>query len=40
MAVLRGPPPDRHGIDNWSLWLDVKIAFKTILAVLLGRGAR
>jgi len=27
-------------IDNWSLWLDIKIAFKAIPAVLLGRGAR
>ena len=29
---------DLEYIDNWSLWLDVKIAFKTIPAVLLGRG--
>jgi len=38
-AVLR----DRRSkcdIDNWSLWLDVKIALKTIPAVLLGRSAR
>ena len=27
-------------IDNWSLWLDVKILFKTIPAVLMGAGAR
>ncbi|TAE74011.1 MAG: sugar transferase [Verrucomicrobia bacterium] len=26
-------------IDNWSLWLDIKILFRTIPAVFLGRGA-
>jgi exopolysaccharide biosynthesis polyprenyl glycosylphosphotransferase len=31
---------DLEYIDNWSLWLDVKIALKTIPAVLLGRGAK
>jgi exopolysaccharide biosynthesis polyprenyl glycosylphosphotransferase len=30
---------DLEYIDNWSLWLDFKIFFKTIPVVLLGRGA-
>ncbi len=29
---------DLDYIDNWSLWLDGKIFFKTFLAVVLGRG--
>ena len=31
---------DLEYIDNWSLWLDVKIALRTIPAVLMGRGAK
>ena len=31
---------DLEYIDNWSLWLDIKILFKTIPAVLTGKGAR
>jgi exopolysaccharide biosynthesis polyprenyl glycosylphosphotransferase len=31
---------DLKYIDNWSIWLDVKILFKTIPAVLFGSGAR
>jgi lipopolysaccharide/colanic/teichoic acid biosynthesis glycosyltransferase len=27
-------------IDNWSLWLDMKIIFKTIFVVLSMRGAK
>ena len=30
---------DLEYIDNWSIWLDFKILFKTILVVLLGKGA-
>lgn len=29
---------DLHYIDNWSLWLDFKILFKTVKAVLAGDG--
>jgi len=31
---------DLEYIDNWSLWLDFKILFKTIPVVLLGIGAK
>ena len=31
---------DLEYIDNWSLWLDIKILFKTIPAVLFGSGAK
>jgi len=31
---------DLEYIDNWSLWLDLKILFKTIPAVLIGTGAK
>jgi lipopolysaccharide/colanic/teichoic acid biosynthesis glycosyltransferase len=30
---------DLEYIDNWSLWLDIKILWRTIWVVLLGRGA-
>lgn len=31
---------DLEYIDNWSLWMDVKILLKTIVVVLFGRGSR
>ena len=30
---------DLYYIDNWSLWLDVKILLKTIYVVLLAKGS-
>ena len=30
---------DIQYIDNWSLWLDMKILFKTFFVVLVGYGA-
>jgi lipopolysaccharide/colanic/teichoic acid biosynthesis glycosyltransferase len=30
---------DVEYIDNWSLWLDLKILLRTIPVVLLGKGA-
>ena len=31
---------DLEYIDNWSLWLDVKILFQTIPVVVMGTGAK
>lgn len=31
---------DMHYIDNWSMWLDVKLLLKTVPAVLFARGAK
>jgi exopolysaccharide biosynthesis polyprenyl glycosylphosphotransferase len=31
---------DLNYIDNWSLWLDIKVLTKTLPAALLGKGAR
>lgn len=31
---------DLEYIDNWSIGLDIKILFKTVGAVLKGRGSR
>jgi len=31
---------DLEYIDNWSLWLDLKILVRTIPAVLIGTGAK
>ena len=31
---------DLEYIDNWSLWLDLKIMFKTVPVVLVGHGAK
>jgi lipopolysaccharide/colanic/teichoic acid biosynthesis glycosyltransferase len=30
---------DTHYIDNWSMWLDIKIIFKTITAIFNKKGA-
>ena len=31
---------DQQYVDQWSLWLDLKILLKTVPVVVLGRGAR
>ena len=31
---------DLRYIDEWSLWLDIKLFFRTIPAVLFGKGAK
>ena len=31
---------DLEYIDNWSLWLDLKILLRTVPAVLVGTGAK
>jgi lipopolysaccharide/colanic/teichoic acid biosynthesis glycosyltransferase len=31
---------DLEYIDNWSIWLDLKILFRTVPVVLLGTGAK
>ena len=31
---------DLEYIDNWSLWLDLKILFRTVPVVLMGTGAK
>ena len=31
---------DAYYVDNWSLWLDAKILFKTVKVVLTGDGSR
>jgi lipopolysaccharide/colanic/teichoic acid biosynthesis glycosyltransferase len=30
---------DIYYIENWSLWLDIKILLRTVPVVLLGEGA-
>ena len=31
---------DKEYMDNWSLWLDIKIILKTFLVVLTRKGAK
>ena len=31
---------DLEYIDNWSLWLDIKLLMQTVPAVLLAKGAK
>jgi exopolysaccharide production protein ExoY len=31
---------DAHYVNNWSLWLDIKILAKTVTAVISGEGSR
>ena len=31
---------DMEYIDNWSIWLDIKIILMTVWVVVMGRGAK
>ena len=31
---------DLEYIDTWSLWLDIKILFRTVPVVIMGTGAK
>jgi lipopolysaccharide/colanic/teichoic acid biosynthesis glycosyltransferase len=31
---------DAYYVSNWSLWLDIKILFKTVRTVITGDGSR
>jgi lipopolysaccharide/colanic/teichoic acid biosynthesis glycosyltransferase len=39
VAFDRWMQMDHEYVENWSLWLDMKILIKTIPAVVLSRGA-
>ena len=38
-SVVKKVKSDIEYIDNWSLWMDIKIILKTVKVVLTGKGA-